>query len=271
MALNYKHDSLDDIPEQYRDLYTEQNGAFLLTGIGGIKTQDDIDRLSTSLNKEREDHKATKTKFSVWGDLDYQDTMGKLDRFKELEIAASGNKEEMDARLEELTEARVGSRLAPVQRQLDDITGKYTEAQTELEALRLERTQRFISDDLRKACTALKVIPEAQDDVMLLGLQVFEIVDGKAMTKENPFGITPGLAADVWLQDMQSKRPHWWPTSTGGGASGSGGSGGFANNPWSKEHWNLTEQAKLVMQDEAKAEQMAKAAGSFIGATKPKT
>lgn len=43
----------------------------------------------------------------------------------------------------------------------------------------------------------------------------------------------------------------------GRGSSGSTGE----KNPWSKEHWNMTEQAKMIMSDRAKAVSMAAAHG----------
>jgi hypothetical protein len=81
----------------------------------------------------------------------------------------------------------------------------------------------------------------------------------------------PGLDAKLWLQDMQQKKAHWWPPSQGGGAGGSGGGGGnFPNNPWSKQHWNLTKQGEAVRTlGEEKAKQMASAVGSHIGAIAP--
>ena len=79
-----------------------------------------------------------------------------------------------------------------------------------------------------------------------------------------------GLGPKDWLADIQKTRPHWWPESEGGGAGGNrSGTGSFANNPFSLEHWNLTEQGKITVSDHARAEQLAKAAGTTIGGGKP--
>ena len=79
--------------------------------------------------------------------------------------------------------------------------------------------------------------------------------------------------AKEWLKDMQEAKPHWWPASQGGGAGGGrGGLGGArADNPWTKEGWNLTKQGQFVRQfGDAKALEAAKAAGlSGLGSTKP--
>ena len=273
MQLGISHEKIDEIPEQYRELYTEQDGAFVLTGVAGIKSQADIDRIMGGLSKEREDHKATKASLHVWDGLDHAEVIGKLDRFTELEVAAKGNKEEMDSKLEELTEARVLTRLAPVERENKTLTARVVELEGIATGLQQEKTRRTIGDRVLEACVKAKVEETARPDVIMLANQVMEVgEDGKTvLTKENPYGIPPGLHPDVFLTEMQPKRPHWWPRTVGGGAGGSGTSfGAGGKNPWSHEHWNMTEQGKYLTENgREKAEQMAQAAGTTLGGMKP--
>jgi len=42
-----------------------------------------------------------------------------------------------------------------------------------------------------------------------------------------------------------------------------------ASNPWSRDGWNLTAQGRVLKNDPARAERLAKSARSFIGATCP--
>jgi hypothetical protein len=42
-----------------------------------------------------------------------------------------------------------------------------------------------------------------------------------------------------------------------------------ASNPWSRLGWNLTAQGRVLKNDPARAERLAKSARSFIGATRP--
>lgn len=64
------HDTIEEIPEAFRDLYTQRDGKYVLTGIAGVKTEQDIAVLSKSLNSEREEHKATKEKLRLWEGLE---------------------------------------------------------------------------------------------------------------------------------------------------------------------------------------------------------
>lgn len=272
MALGTSHDKIEDIPEQYRDLYTEQDGRFVCTGIAGMKTQDDIDRIQGGLVKERADHKTTKASLHVWDGMDHTEITGKMDRFAELEVAAKGNKDEMDAKLEELTEARVITRLAPVERENKTLKTRCDELEVRATTLQAEKTQRVIGDQVLDACEKSKVETSARQDVLLLANQVFEVAeDGKTvLTKENPYGVTPGLAPDVFLTEMQPKRVHWWPKSVGGGAGGSGNGFAGGNNPWTNDNWNMTHQGAYLREHGIeKATQMAKVAGTTLGGLKP--
>lgn len=260
-------DSLEGVETHFHSLYTERNGKYELTGIEGVKTQADIDRLQTALTKERNDHKTLKDRFATFGDRKPEDIIAALDRIPELEAAAKGNLDE--AKLNEIVEGRIKSRLAPVERQAQTLQQQLSEANASLEMLRAKDSLRIVTDAVRGAASKLKVVDSAVEDVTLLAERLFTIDEtGAVVTKDN-VGVTPGISADVWLTDMQAKRPHWWGPSQGGGAGGNRGGGSGVTNPWSKDSWNLTEQGRIYKENSGKAEQLAKAAGTTIGGPKP--
>jgi hypothetical protein len=252
-VLKALYEKQDEIPEAFRPLFSERGGKFELTGIEGVKTQGDVDRLSTSLTKERADHKTTKGLLEAWGDLKPDEVRVKLDQYPQLELAAAGKVKELD-------DAQRKALTAPLERQIDNFKKQVeTLTATVTEFKGRERT-RNIHDAVRAAAVESKVQATALEDVLLLAERVFDVdADGKVTVKDNA-GFTPGLDAKLWLQDMQAKRPHWWPPSQGGGGTGGGG-GGFPDNPWLKANWNVTKQGQLMAQDPAKAKQMAQSAG----------
>lgn len=273
MALKDVHDKVEEIPEEFRSLYTEKAGKWELTGIQGVKTSADVARLQEGLTKERNEHKATKDKLAAWGDLKPDEVTAKLDTIPELEAAAKGKLD--DAKIEEIVARRVDgtikSKLAPVERENARLKQEAAEAKKLAELLQGEKKQRRVHDDVRSALLASKVRPEAHEDALLLADRVFELSeDGKTVTRDG-VGVTPGLEPAAWLSEIQSKRAHWWPGSEGGGAPGSGrGGGGGGGNPWSAAGWNLTEQGAYVRKHgQAAAEQMAKAAGTTFGGPRP--
>lgn len=269
------HDTIDDIPEQFRELYTEKGGKFELTGITGVKTQADIDRLQTALTNERNEHKETKDLLGKWtalGEID--DIHDKLDKFPELEAASQGKLDE--AQIEEIVTRRVDgtikSRIAPLERQITQLTGERDEAVAEASESRKTITRTKIHDAVRSQLVANKVINEAMDDALMHADRIFEIrEDDGAIVARDQVGVTPGIAPDEWLTEMKQARPHWFPSSQGGGAGGNNrGPGAGADNPWTKENWNITKQHMYTKQHgREKAAQLAKMAGSELGASRP--
>lgn len=279
MSLQAIHENIDDIPEVYRDLYTEKSGKFELTGIAGVKTQADFDRVNGALTKERNDHGAAKQALEPWTGLGLtiEELQEKLDRMPELEAAAAGKLD--DAAIQEVVDRRVEgtlkSREAPLQRQVSALEKENATLKEANATLVGESNTRKIHDSLRATDDWKKMVPEAHEDALFLAERVFEIRedDGAVVTKDG-VGVTPGVEAGVWLQDMQEKRPHWWPVSQGGGAQGGGRGGasmGGASNPWSNEGWNVTKQMEVVKtKGREYAGQMASAAGTTLTAGKPK-
>lgn len=263
MELELVYDSKEAIPSEYAALYTERDGKFHFSAIRNMKTQADIDRLQVSLDKERGDHKATKDKYRAFNNMDVTEVLAKLDKYDELEAAAADKLD--DAKIQELADKRAQAKIAPLQRQITDLEATNTELKTQNEGFQANERKRTIHDAVRKVATDTKVVGSAMDDVLMYAERDFQIGDdGKVLTKD-------GLPVDLWLKDRQKDRPHWWPPSAGGGAGGGGGTGGkFTDNPWSAKSWNMTNQGKVLREEgRERAEQLAKAAGSVVGAARP--
>jgi hypothetical protein len=252
MDLKAVYDSLDDVPELYKDLFTERDGKAVLN-VQGVKTQHDFDKINEGILKEREAHKKTKERFRAFADLDPDDVQEKLSKFDELqEIAAS----KMDPeRISELANERVNKVKGTYEKQL-------AEAQAMLSDFQQRERRRTIHDAARQALVAEKVLPSAHEDALLLAERVFEVSDdGKVLTRDG-VGIMPGLEPQAWLKELADKRPHWWGENSMLNANGSGrdGGGSFGANPWKKDSFSLTEQMRIAKENPALAEQMKKLA-----------
>ena len=252
----------------FHELYTERNGQYELTGVDGMKTQADIDRVQVALVKERNDHKLVKDKLSLLGSRSVEEVVALLDKIPELEIAAAGKIDE--PKLNEMVEGRIKVRIAPLEREKQSLVDKVNELTGQIGTFQQRETQRSIGDEVRKAASKLKVVDTAVEDISLLAERVFTIDEAGRVTAKEGVGCTPGVSPEVWLNEMQTKRPHWWGTTSGGGAPGSRGGKGAGPNPFSKDGWNMTEQGRLYMENPILAEQMAKSAGTTIGGAKPK-
>lgn len=267
------YNSAEEIPEGFDSLYTEKDGKWHLTGVKGMKTTADTDKLSKALREERAAHKATKDKLAKFGeDPDIDAILEKLDGYEDLEArleAGEGGKID-DDKIQEMVDARVARQLRPVERERDQLKSRNQELEGENGQLKTTINNGTIESRLRELATEEKVVGSAMDDILFMGTHLFEVAeDGAIVAKEGVRGVEAGITPDVWLGDMKEKRPHWWPASQGGGAGGGRDGAGAGSNPWSAKAWDFDAQGAMVRQDRAKAERMAKAAGSKIGAIAP--
>lgn len=282
MKLKAIYASAEDIPEGFADLYTERNGQWEFTGLEGVKTQADIDRVQSALTKERADHKAAKEALKAFEGIDPQEveTLRTSLEEKTAQLEAINKNGTLDeTKLEPIIAARLKQATAPLERdkanlerKLETANKQIAEKDGEVTNLKTSITTGGIERAIKDAAATDKVIASAIDDVAMRGIRVFEQTeDGRIITKDLP-GVTPGLTVKEWLADMKDKSPHWWPLSNGSGANGGNGGGNFGgkNNPWSKDGWNVTKQGQYLTQNgEAKAKALAESVGSKIGATKP--
>lgn len=265
-------DSLDNVPEELKSYYVQKGEKFEFSGIDGIRTQADVDRLTEALRKERTDHGGLKDKFRQFEGLDANEVRQKLDRIAELEEIAKGKGVD-DEQIQRLVAAKLNSTTAPLLREKDKLAADLAAALETTGALASKLKVRDIRDAVLSVVTGaeskLKLVSTAIDDVLMYAERHLDVDEDGRVVSRDGVGVTPGVSAEVWLQEMVQKRPHW-AISEGGGASGSGGSRyAGASNPFSKDGWNMTEQGALLRSDPKKAEQMARAAGTTIGGPRP--
>lgn len=270
MPLQAIYDTLTDVPEQFHELYSERNDKFVLTGIEGVKTQADVDQLKESLANEKRKHTETKDRYRPFFDLDADDVLAKLDKYDELEaqLEAGGNKID-EEKLNDLVEKRLQTKMRPVQRQLDELTSANEELTATNQKYEQADFRRGVHDEIRAATLDAKIIPEAVDDLLMIGERLFERDDtGKFVTKDG-VGVTPGIDAKYWLADHVENKPYLLQGSQGGGARTPNGKSGGVVNPWTRENWNKSKQFRLAAEDPEMAKSLAKAAGVDVTATKP--
>lgn len=275
--LKIVYEDADSVPEAFKSLYTEKDGKFSLTGIEGMKTDGDVAKLTTALSKERSDFK--KLRDSIRGALgiaqtepipDFAEIKTRLDSIEGLQAQIeAGADPKNQKKIDDLVDAKVKARMAPVERELLDTKTKLGEKDKTLGELMTEKRTRKVQDNVREQAVKLKLLPEAMDDAFMYGERLFEEdADGNLVMKDG-VGFTPGTDVAFWLGEMQAKKPHWWPASEGNGAGGNrgNGSGDKVNNPWSAEHWNLTAQGQMMTTDPTKGIKLKAAMGNPI--TKP--
>lgn len=255
-------DSIDDLADPIKELYSKKGDKFELTGIEGVKTTADVERVNKTNNTLREENKTLKAKLAPFADLDIEEVTAKLDRIEELEAAASGKMD--DAAINKLVEARLKTQLGPKDREVKRLLDENAALKSENDTLKTSEKRRAIHDAVRTAALELKLVDTAIEDALYMSERFMDVDDdGRVGTKE---GATP----KDWLLELQPKRPHWWPPTQGSGGKGNTGAGGYANNPWTLDNWNLTAQGRVISEKGRDfASKLAEAAGTTLGGPKP--
>jgi hypothetical protein len=263
------YDTAEEIPAEYSGLYTERNGQFELTGVEGIKTSGDVDRLQTALANERAAHKNTKSQYTWVGDLTADGVQQLRDAQEDLTHQLSVQPQGLtDAQVEERANTMASRQTRAMERELTSIRAErdaHAQAITLHEGAAAQRNIRDAVDNALSGKGALPIVESAREDIVPFAERIMTVdAAGNVVTKDG-VGFEPGLPFGEVMAELQAggRRSHWFPANQGAGAAGSapGNAPAIGSNPFHADSFNLTEIGKVVTSDPTRARTMAKAAG----------
>ena len=268
--LKVQYPSMADVPAEYTALYSEtEKGDVVLSEVEGLKTQKDIDALTEAKRKETADKAKIAAELAAFKDAGVDiETFRKNAELvesqqKQIEAMTTGEAKDVQAKIQEAVETQVRQAKKPLEDQITKLVEEGLVSTKKLADTEQKLVNTRIDGELRKAAEKTKALPSSIEDLLNLNRHLFTIDDGEnVVTKDIP-GVVPNLKPEVFLQDLMTTKPHFWPSSQGGGATGAGGSvpGHSGPNPFARDYWNETEQGRLLKADPAKALSLAKAAG----------
>jgi len=268
MRLNYAYDSIDDVPEKFRELYEERDGRAIFVGGDGFKTQADVDRLQGALTKERDAHKATKAKYKGLDGIDADAVQALRDENEDLKARVEAGGGQIDEKkLDELAERKAVLKTRPLERKIAELTQQVTDLTGANTGLVTEKNGRTIVDAIREATRGekgIKIVDTAMADIEFLAPSIFAVADdGSVRVRDGaPGGALAGASPREWLAEIQSTgaRKHWFPGSVGAGARDGGNGHVSGTNPFDAKTFNFTEVNRLVKTDPTAAKRLATAA-----------
>lgn len=246
MALKAVIDSLDGVEEHFHSLYVKKGEKYEISGIEGMRTQGDVDRLQTALNAERATAKAQKVALDAWGDRKPEDVLPVLDKLPELEAQAAAGKNKYN---QEQIDAIVAGKLAEPQRKLSAAEKEVLELKQAVADSVARDKRRTIMDAVRSVAVETKAKPESyaseMGGLMLLGDRLFDTNDaGQVVVREGAPGLVQGLGIKDAMPEIQRAHGYLWPDSQGGGSNGNTGSGSPQGNPFKGN--NFTARSAFV-------------------------
>lgn len=248
------------LPEDIQKLYTEKDGKYHPIGLVPESDVVGLKKNRDDLLAEVKQAKAAAKEWEALGDLDK--AKAALKQAQELEDEKLLEAGDVDALVEKRTERMQAEHLAQVTAKDERIAELDGELATKDKSL----TKHIIE---RKALDALKdlvdEVPEAAEKLLLIEaretLQLDDQGEVVALDAEDNIRYSTDAktlyGAKDLAGDFYEKYGDTFWKSRGSGAPQKHGSGGTANNPWSKEHFNMTEQGRIFKANPAKARQMA--------------
>ncbi len=239
--------------EELKALVTEQAKQIDTFKTAAEASNDEVDRMRSHQRDLLEETKNAKTaRTEATSALTAMQT--KLDELEKKGLVHEGNYDELLAKQTEKMKLDFDTKLNETSTALQDITEKYT-------SLDKRYTDEKIHGILRKTAEQAKVIPSAIDDVIFRASNMFAFGDDGSVEARDKDGNLrkigkKQLTPETFVESLKESATHLFPASEGLGASGKGKGHKGAVNPWAKDTFNRTEQAKMLNTEPAVAEQM---------------
>lgn len=227
--------SLDEIQEDLRSLYREENGKFLLDADG----VEDVTGLKTALERERQargkyekEAREARKLAERFGDLgtdpdEIKATLEKAKQNDEDRLKAAGRNDEVLAKKLESVQKDFDARLKKYEEKIKEADERESKARAKLRLT-------LIDNAIRDAAAKAGILPTAVDDVLLRGRAAFQLEDDERVVARDADGtILLQVSGEVetvesWLKGRMAKAaPHWWGPSAGSGAVRSASGGAF--------------------------------------------
>lgn len=211
-ALKYSVKTLDELPENVRSFYRQDNGQYVLDA-EDIVPKAKVDEFRTNNIELQRQLTALK-------DIDpvkYAELVRLQQEVEEGKLIKEGKVEEV-----------VNLRVTNMKRELE---GRLTQTESELTNANAKLAELMIDNAVRQAATKSGVLITALDDVVLRARTVYSMDKGAPVPKDaqgnviyGKDGTTP-MAIDDWIVNLKKNAPHLFAGSQGSGAGGGRGTG----------------------------------------------
>ncbi|MGN5766299.1 hypothetical protein ACNQO6_18310 [Acinetobacter calcoaceticus] len=256
MSLPFIVDSLDQIKEEHRALYVEENGKFRLD----LEGYEDPKGLKSALQSERDAAKTAQRELQrlqkQFEGIDpeiVKKVFAQLDQDEEAKLIAEGKVNEViQKRTEKMREEHA--------RLLNAETTRANNA----EAYANKFKQSVVQGQIVQAAVELEALPEATADIAFLAQSKFVLdEDGKAVAVDESGEVIIGkdgktpLSPKEWVESLREQKPYFWPKANGTGAPGSTNTKGQVDILKADGSVNLTKLAQLRNENPQLAKELA--------------
>lgn len=256
MSLPFIVDSLDQIKEEHRALYVEENGKFRLD----LEGYEDPKGLKTALQSERDAAKTAQRELQrlqkQFEGIDpeiVKKVFAQLDQDEEAKLIAEGKVNEV-----------IQKRTEKMREEHAKLLNAETTRANNAEAYANKFKQSVVQGQIVQAAVELEALPEATADIAFLAQSKFALdEDGKAVAVDESGEVVIGkdgktpLSPKEWVESLREQKPYFWPKPNGSGAQGSTNTKGQVDILKADGSVNLTKLAQLRNENPQLAKELA--------------
>jgi len=207
MPLKPVLDSLEGVPEALHSEYVEREGKYHLSVEGMVPKSrvDEFRERNIAAGRELDELRER------YDGIDPEEARTLLDRARK-----ERDRKLIDAgKVDELVTERIAPMKANFESQLTALTESNRSLTSQLEGVRIDGA-------IRDAATKAGARPEAIEDFLYRGRQIFRLQDGQAVPMDGDkiiYGKNGGpMEITEWVTGLTERAPHLFAASTGGGA-----------------------------------------------------
>ena len=249
MSLKTYINNLEEVPESLHEFYHEDGDGYRLD----LEGQQDRNELKNKLGEFRNNNKALKEQLEA-----YQARFAELEEVDPAEIKKA-MKAHTEAKDKQMLPASEVDRL--LKERLTEAQSKsqkeLAEAQTVAQQLQQQMSQMMIEKNVTEAIQQVGQLQKgALTDVLHRAKIEMDWQDGGLVERSTGLSIE----ASNWAEQLIKNSPFFFQPNTGVGSRGSS-SKSSTPNPFSQEHFNLTEQGRLLRESPNEAIKLAREVG----------
>lgn len=245
MTINFSVDSLEGLDESVAGLYRESEDGKFVLDVSDAKPIEEFTKVHSLLQQERNERKTMQEKLKAFGDRT-------PDAFYEMEDKI----QELQAMTGEFNEDKVNElldlKMKPVNRQMERVQKERDEALEALTNMKNEINQSKRDSSLMDAANG-KIKQEFFTDLRLRAQHMLEYNEQMGEWLDES-----GMNIQEWVNEQIKATPSWQPESAGAGTKSQSKATNVspANNPFSKDTFNLTEQGRLYKENPKEYERL---------------
>lgn len=210
MALKFVLDSIDDLDDSLKPLYSKHTDGKFYLDVEGAVAKSKVDEFRDNNVSLKQQIEELTDKF---GNVDLEKYQALLDK----EALDDGKKRVTMEKVDDIVAERTKAMKTEHDNQITALTQAKDGLSSQLNGL-------LIDGAVRTSAVEAKVRSAALEDVVLRAKQTFKVVDGKAIAHDGEGAVIYGkdgsspLSTSEWIGGLKTTAPHLFEDSKGGGA-----------------------------------------------------